>query len=155
MAFQPLYMKDVNLILGDEATGTDFKCQLRSVTLTPDSNIERIKTLCPTGQFANVDDPEWNLDLGYLYGTDDAGGDSLADYLLNNASLKVEFFFAPISGGSGYQGVVSIVPGPIGGEQGSFSEQSVSLPVDGQPATWTPVVSGAEAAPETQPATAG
>lgn len=135
MAFKPLYMKDVDLVLGDDATGQNFKCQLRSVTLTPDANIERIKTLCPTGQFANVDDPEWNLELGYLYGTDDAG-QSLADYLLENSGQQVDFQFAPISGGAGYQGTVTLVPGPIGGEQGSFSEQSVSLPVDGQPEVW-------------------
>lgn len=137
-SFVPLYMKDVDLILGDEATGTDYACQLRSVTLTPDTNVERIKTLCPDGQFSNVDDPEWNLDLGYLMGTDPDNG-SLADYLLENSGEKVAFFFAPSAGEEpGYQGMVTLVPGPIGGEQGSFSEQSVSLPVDGQPEPWTP-----------------
>lgn len=141
MAFAPLYMKDVDLILGDEATGTNFKCQLRSVTLTPDVNVERIKTLCPTGQFSNVDDAEWSLELGYLYGTDDTTpAEALANYLLTNAGDQVDFFFAPISGGDGYSGTVTLVPGPLGGEQGSFSEQSVSLPVDGQPVTWAGVV---------------
>lgn len=141
MAYTPLYMKDVDLILGDEATGTNFKCQLRSVTLTPDVNVERIKTLCPTGQYSNVDDPEWSLELGYLYGVDDTTpAEALANYLLVNAGDKVEFFFAPIAGGAGYSGNVTLVPGPLGGEQGSFSEQSVSLPVDGQPLEWTGIV---------------
>lgn len=135
MAFEPLYMKDVDLILGDEADGANYKCQLRSVTLTPDTNVERIKTLCPEGQYSNVDDPEWNLDLGYLMGTDEDMG-SLSDYLLENQGDKVPFWFAPIAGGPGYTGETTLVPGPIGGEQGSFSEQSVSLPVDGQPEPW-------------------
>lgn len=136
MAFTPLYMRNVNLILGDFATtGVDFRCQLRSVTLSPDVNIERIKTLCADGQFANVDDPEWNLDLGYLMGSD-TDGPSLSDFLLENSGEKIDFSFAPIAGGAGYTGVVTVVPGPIGGEQGSFSEQSVSLPVDGQPLPW-------------------
>lgn len=137
MAFTPLYMKDVDLVLGSDATGFNFKCQLRSVTLTPDANVERIRTLCPTGQFANVDDPEWTLELGYLYGSVSNPDVSLADYLLENAGEIVDFQFAPIAGGPGYQGQVTLVPGPIGGEQGSFSEQSVSLPVEGQPQPWT------------------
>ena len=137
MAFAPLKMKNVDLILGDEATGTNFKCQLRSVTLTPDTNITRIKTLCPEGQFANVDDPEWTLNLGYLYGTDaEAAASALGEYLRVNAGDQVDFFFAPNAGGPGYSGVVTLVPGALGGEQGGFSEQSVALPVEGQPAAW-------------------
>lgn len=136
MAFEPLYMKNVNLVLGDEATGTDFKCQLRSVTLTPDTNIERVKTLCPQGQFAAVDDPEWNLELGYLYGrdTEDIQG-TLGRFLLANSGQKIPFSFAPWSGDTdeGYTGTVTVVPGALGGEQGGFSEQSVSLPLEGQP----------------------
>lgn len=140
MAFQPVYMKDVNLILGDEATGTDYKIELTSVAITPDSNITRIKTLAPAGQFANVDSAEWNLDLSYLGGSYDVADAlvSLQDYLLASAGQKVPFFFAPKAGGKGYQGTVTLVPGPIGGDQGSFSSQSVSLPVDGQPTAWTP-----------------
>ncbi|WP_293787072.1 hypothetical protein [uncultured Aeromicrobium sp.] len=136
MAFQPLYMKNVDLVLGDEATGTNFKCQLRSVTLTPDTSVTKIKTLCPTGQYADTDEPEWDLELGYLYGRDtEDARKALARFLLENAGQKMPFEFLPWSGDQteGYTGTVTIVPGPIGGEQGSFSEQSVTLPLDGQP----------------------
>lgn len=129
----PIYMRDVDLILGPTLTGLNYKCQLRSVTLTPDVNVTRIKTLCPTGQYAAVDDPEWSLDLGYLYGTSTVADESLADFLLANTAELMAFEFRPVSGGAGYTGTVTIIPGPIGGEQGSFSEQSVSLPVEGQP----------------------
>lgn len=135
--FQPYYAKNVDFILGDESTGFNFHCQLRSVVLTPDVNTERIKTLCPDGQFSNVDDPEWSLDIGYLYGNViGTSAQALADYLLTHHGEKQDFFYAPIAGGSGYTGQCTIIPGPIGGEQGSFSEQSVSLPVDGQPEPW-------------------
>lgn len=137
MAWRPIYMADVDIILGDEALGTNFKCQARSVTLTPEVNTTRIKTLCPTGQFSNVDDPEWTLEIGYLYGVDDADPEQgLADYLLANSREKVDFFFAPEAGGAGYTGIVTLIPGAIGGEQGNFAEQSVQLPVDGQPEPW-------------------
>lgn len=137
MAWTPIYMRDVTLILGPTVTGIDYKCQLRSVALTPDTNVTRIKTLCPTGQYSAVDDPEWSLDLGYLYGISATPDESLADFLLANVAQLVDFEFRPVADGAGYTGKVTIVPGPIGGEQGSFSEQSVSLPVEGQPVAVT------------------
>lgn len=134
MAWAPIYMKNVNLTLGEEGTGVDYKCQLTSVKLTPDVNTTKAKTLCPTGQFAEVDDPEWTLELGYLYGSDSATPDNgLADYLLAHKGTKVPFLFRPIADGPGYSGTVTLMPGDIGGDQGSFAEGSVSLPVDGQP----------------------
>ena len=136
----PIYMRDVDLILGPTLTGKNYKCQLRSVTLTPDVNVTRIKTLCPTGQYSASDDPEWSLDLGYLYGVSDTADEALADFLLEHGGEQMEFTFRPVAAGAGYTGTVTIIPGPIGGEQGSFSEQSVSLPVQGQP---TSVAAGA------------
>lgn len=143
MAFKPIFMKDVDLILGDEATGDNYKCQLRSVKLTPDTNIVKTKTMCPAGQFAETEDPEWTLELGYLYGQDDGSGtpaEALADYLLANKGEKSDFFFRPISGGKGYTGQVTLIAGGIGGDQGAFSEQTVSLPLDGQPVAVVAVV---------------
>lgn len=150
MTFLPFTAKDVDLILGDEAAdGENFKCQLRSVTLTPDTNIERIKTLCPTGQYASVSDPEWSLELGYLYGKEDTDpAKALSRFLLDHAGEQMDFTFRPWAGddAEGYEGTVTVVPGPIGGEEGSFSEQSVSLPVEGQPVPLTPTPSVATGA---------
>lgn len=136
MAFKPLFLKNVDLILGDEATGTNFKCQMRSVVLTPNVDIQRIKTACPTGQFSNVDDPEWSLDLGYLYGQDATTAEAaLGEYLRAHAGEKVDFLarFDAADATSGYTGEVTVIPGAIGGAYGAFSEQSVSLPIEGQP----------------------
>lgn len=135
MAFKPIFMKNSKLVLGDYATGTAYECQLRSITLTPEANVARTKTLCPEGQYAEVEDPEWTLELGYLGGNVTGGAaEALADYLLENHGEKIAFHFEPLKGsGSGYSGTVSIIAGGIGGEQGNFSEQSVSLPLDGQP----------------------
>lgn len=137
MAFRPIYMKDVNLILGDEALGDDYKCQARSVVLTPEANTTRIKTLCPDGTYANVDQAEWTLEIGYLYGVDTVDPTSLlTTYLLDNEGEKVPFFFAPESGGAGWTGTITVTPGAMGGEQGNFSEQTVQLPLDGRPEAW-------------------
>lgn len=141
--FQPLYMKNVDLVFGDPVTGTNFKCQATSVNLTPDTNITRIKTLCPTGQYANVDDPEWTLAVGYLFGSMTTGTGTqtaFADYLLANQGTAVPVLFRPIAGGAGYSCTVTLLAGEIGGEQGSYSSKTVSLPVTGQP---TPVAAAA------------
>lgn len=137
MTFAPIRMKNVDLILGDPATGENFKCQLRSITLSPDANVARAKTLCPTGQYSDVDEAEWELQLGYLYGTEsDALREVLGDFLIENHGEKMQFTFRPVSGGAGYSGTVTIVAGAIGGGQGDWSEGSVNLPLEGQP---TPV----------------
>lgn len=131
--FTPIVMKNVDLILGDEATGTNYKCQLRSIKLDPDVNVIKTKTACPEGQYSNVDDPEWTLNLGYLDGTDSTGTATLAEFLREHHGEKMPFFFRPISGGKGYTGTVTLIAGSIGGGVGEFQENSVGLPLDGQP----------------------
>lgn len=141
MPFSPYVMRSVNLVFSDTqagGTGTDFdfQCQVTSVTLTPDVSVERIQTLCPDGQFSDVSNPEWTISIGYLNG-DVASGDTppeaIADYLLEHFGEKKWVTFRPKAGGKGYQVQVTIIPGSIGGDQGSWSEGSVDLPVDGQP----------------------
>lgn len=135
MTFAPIRMKNVDLIIGDVATGPNFKCQLRSITLSPDSNVARVKTLCPSGQFSDVDDAEWELQLGYLYGTEsDALKEVLGDFLIEHHGEKMPFTFRPVSGGAGYSGTATVVAGAIGGGQGDWSEGTVNLPIEGQPA---------------------
>lgn len=137
MAFKPYFMKDVDLIIGDEADTTpNFKCQVKSVKLTPDVSVQRVETACPNGQFADMGNPVWTAELGYLYGEDDGTGTVatvLADYLLAHMGETQVLTFRPHAGGKGYQASIKIVPGVIGGEYGSFSDQSVSLPILGQP----------------------
>lgn len=141
MSFTPIIMRNAVVIFGTtEEAGIAFQLQARSVTLTPDTNVQRTKTLAPAGQYADVDDPEWTLEIGYLVGTVDGTVDEIAfaDYLLQNKGTKVPVFFRPVAGGKGYKITVTVIAGAIGGEQGSFSEQSVSLPGDGQPEELAP-----------------
>lgn len=136
MAFAPVYMKESDLYLGTEAEGTDFAIQLTSITLTPDAAVERFNTLKREGKYAEVGDPEWNLELGYAVGVNNAATPAdviLADYLLEHHGEEVPFTFRPVSGGEGYSGTVRLVVGGVGGDQGSFATQSVTLPVIGQP----------------------
>lgn len=144
MAYAPIVIKNADLVLGDEASGTDYAIELNSIALTPDVSPERIKTAKPEGRFSSVDDPEWNLDLGYVYGKRDTadGVPSLADYLMDHVGEQIPFTFRPKTGGDGYSGTVTLLPGAIGGDQGAFSTQSVSLPVEGQPTKVAAVPAG-------------
>ena len=73
--------------------------------------------------------------LGYFEEEAEASDtvEALGDYLFENHGEKVPFLFRPVSGGRGWSGVVTLQAGGTGGEQGNFSEQSVELPLDGQP----------------------
>lgn len=130
-----IFMKHSDLILGDEATGDNFKCQLKSIALTPETNIVKSKSLCPDGQRAEQESPEWTLELGYFVEESEADdlAEALADYLFDHQGEKVGFVFRPISGGKGWSGTVTLQAGGVGGEVGAFAEQSVQLPLDGQP----------------------
>jgi hypothetical protein len=120
-----------------ESSGTSYECEVRSVTLTPDVSIEKVKTLCPTGQYSNAGTPEWEIEIGYLTGYWDDGSVAFSDFIMQNIGKKADVYFRPLRGGTGWKVLATIQPGPIGGEEGSFSEQSVTWPVDGQPEALT------------------
>lgn len=135
--FKPTVIRNIDLILGAEESGPNFKCQLRSVKLTPATNTIRTKTACPDGQYSATDTAEWTMELGYLVGEDNGTApvvEALADFLLTNAGDELPFTFRPVSGvGTTWTGTVVIVPGAFGGTVGEFSEESVQLPLIGQP----------------------
>ena len=137
MGFRPYVMKNIDLVIGDEALGPNFKCQVRSAKLTPEVDVQRTTTACPTGQYAEVGDPQWTFEIGYLSGDDNGVVpvvEALAEFLLENAGEQLPVTFTPRSGEPDrWQFDVKIVPGAFGGEVGQFAEESVQLPVIGQP----------------------
>jgi len=137
MALAPIMMDDVDLIIGDIATGPNFKCQLTAVTLKPDAQVQTLRTLCPAGVFNKMSTPTWTLELGYANFVDVGTPDTvpvLAEFLFDNAGDVLPFTFRPITGGDGWSGDVLIIPGAVGGSKDGYAEQSVTLSLDGQPA---------------------
>lgn len=136
--FQPIVLKNVDLVLGDTGDSTNFKCQLKSVKLIPDVNIIKEKTACPAGTYSEVENPEWNLELGHLTGRDSEAADAakaLTEYLRLHSGEKSSFAFRPYSGDhiGGYKGKVTLVATEIGGAVGGMNTATVQLPLDGQP----------------------
>lgn len=159
--FQPYQAKNVDLLLGDDAPGaaTNFRCQARSVVLTPDQNVSRTRTLCPDGQFSIVSEPEWTLTISYLYGFDSGDPEAaLAEYLRAHAGEIVPYIYRPVAGqdATGYQGRCTLIAGPIGGGEagGDFAEHSVDLPVEGQPVPIGAGGGGGDLTPTVTPAPA-
>lgn len=140
MAFQPIVLKNVDLVLGDTSESTNFKCQLKSVKLIPDVNIIKEKTACPSGTYSEVENPEWNLELGHLTGRDAVEAEAaLSEYLRVHSGEKSSFAFRPFSGDhlGGYKGRITLVATEIGGQVGGMNTATVQLPLDGQPTPLT------------------
>ena len=140
MAFQPIVLKNMDLVFGDASESTQFKCQVKTAKLIPDVNVIKEKTACPTGQYAEVEDPEWNLEVGHLTGRDPEDAEkALTEYLRLNSGTKVAFAFRPWSGDhkGGYKGIVTLMATEIGGATGGMNTATVQLPLDGQPVPLT------------------
>lgn len=136
MAFQPIVLKNMDLVFGDATESTQFKCQVKTAKLIPDVNIIKEKTACPSGTYAEVETPEWNLEIGHLTGRDTATATAaLSEYLRVNSGTKMPFAFRPWSGDhkGGYKGIVTLVATELGGQTGGMNTATVQLPLDGQP----------------------
>lgn len=149
MAFRPIMLKNVDLVLGDATESTQFKCQLKTIKLVPDVNTIREKTACPTGTYAEVEDPKWNLELGHLTGIDtDDSEAALSEFLRVHSGDKTSFAFRPVSGDhkGGYKGRVTLMATELGGQVGSMNTATVQLPLDGQPEPLTEAEAGEDSA---------
>ena len=125
-------LRDAVLKLG----GTTFTNQTWKVQLTPDTPIVQQRTLVPDGTISDVDSATWVMEITGLQDFETSG---LADFLRDNAGNVVTFEYAPKagSGKAKWTGSLIAVHPPIGGEQGSFAEMELELPIVGAPVAGT------------------
>lgn len=110
----------------------DYANQVTSVLFTPDTPIQQLRTLSPTGTVTDVDSAVWTLELE---GVQDFGTGSLGKALRDAAGTIVEVEFQPVTG-TGQDKIVAQVVAtdiPFGGTQGEFRTFSITLPVEGTP----------------------
>lgn len=151
MAFQPIVLKNCDLVLGDATESSQFKCQVKTLKLVPEVSVLKEKTACPAGTYAEVETPEWSLEIGHLTGRDtETATAALSEFLRVNHGVKTSFAMRPWSGEheGGYKGKVTLLATELGGAVGGFNTATVQLPLDGQPAPLTEAES-AENAPAT------
>lgn len=110
----------------------DYTNQVNAVTFTPDTPIQQMRTLSPTGTVTDVATAVWTLELE---GIQDFGTGSLGAALRTAAGNLVEVEFQPVAG-TGQDKIVAEVMAiniPFGGTEGEFRTFSITLPVEGTP----------------------
>lgn len=125
-------LRDALLKLG----GTTFTNQTWKVELVPDTPIVQQRTLVPDGTISDVDSSTWVMSITGLQDYESSG---LADFLGDNAGTTQTFEYAPKvgSGKAKWTGSVIVVHPPIGGEQGSFAQMEIEIPIIGTPTKGT------------------
>lgn len=123
----PLFMRDCLVQLGTDA----YEKAVVSVTLTPSTSTVTVRAVSPNAIYQTADEATWVMALTFLQDWDDAAG--LSRYLYDNEGSDVTLTFEPITGGATITATVSVTPGAIGGNVGSYAESTVSLPCTGKP----------------------
>lgn len=110
----------------------DYNNQLRMVRFVPDTPIEQMPVLVPTGTVTDTSTTIWTCELE---GIQDNGTGSLGAALRTAAGTKIPIVFQPRTGTGQDKVTATIVAMPIefGGEQGAWRMFNITLPVDGQP----------------------
>lgn len=135
-----------------EIDGASYECEVTGATLTPTAEVRTATVLCGGGTLSDVAPPTWTLDLSYLV---DHSADSLYRFLVANAGELATFEYEPdpeTAPGVVYSGLVRIVPGPAGGDAGTWESGSVSLPLNGKPSITDPPAAPLADEPEPEPA---
>lgn len=114
--------------------GTDYSNQVTKVTLTPDQNIQTLKTGVPDGAITDSDSPTWTLGLS---GINDDGTGSLGHALrvAYAAGTDLDCVYQPKDASGQDKATFTIRPNalPFGGEVGSFHLFDTTIPVIGEP----------------------
>jgi hypothetical protein len=113
--------------------GSTYECEVTNATVTPTAEVRTATVLCDDGTVADVAPVTWTLDLAYLVNWSPG---SLYRFLVSNAGALAAFTYEPdpdTAPGVAWTGDVRILPGPAGGEAGTWESGNVSLPVNGRP----------------------
>lgn len=131
VAVAPLILKNVSLVFGPTATGSEFSKHVDLVTFEPSSS-----SVTWTGMGGNthtdVSTATWTCTLKYAQDWTTTG--SLSAYLFNNEGQTVDVAFKPqTASGPSFTAKVVITPGAIGGDVNAYATASVTLGVTGKP----------------------
>lgn len=122
-------MKDSSV----EVDSTEYKNQFLRSRLVPDVPMQQQRTLDPDGTISDVDSASWTWEISIVQ-KNDTGGFAKA---LRDATpgTEMDVVFLPKDGLSQPQVSFTVLamPVPIGGEQGSWNNLEVVLPVVGTP----------------------
>lgn len=125
MPFAPLFMKDCTF----EVAGTDYAGELSSVRIVPSSSQVNWHGLTPDSAYSESAAPTFAVTVTYAQDWDLAT--SWANFLYDSNGATVAVTFKPKASTSTVWTVnVSVIPGDIGGDVGTFAEATVTLGCD-------------------------
>lgn len=127
--FNPLYMTESVLTLGDGAT--DFAAEISGARLVPTSSSATWKGLKAGSVFTAAGLATWALTVNL--GQDHETSTSLSNYLFDHEGQTVPFTLEPIDGGTGFSGSIVVQAAEIGADVDTFGVATVSMPVKGKP----------------------
>lgn len=116
-----------------EVDSVEYANQVTKARLVPDTPIQTLRTLDPTGVVQDIDTPAWTFELSGGQKNDSGG---LAKALRDaTPGTELDIVLLPKSGLSQPQASFTVLAMPVefGGEQGSFGTFEIELPVVGQP----------------------
>lgn len=131
--FSPLFMKDCTF----SVEGTDYAGELSSVRIVPTSSQVNWHGLTPDSAFSESAAPTYACTVGYAQDWEEPT--SWANFLYDQNGATKAVTFKPKAGGTVSWTVnVSVIPGDIGGDVGTFAEATVTLGCDMPVKTTTP-----------------
>lgn len=112
--------------------GTDYAGQVTKAMLVPDTPVEQMAVLEPTGTITDIGTTTWTLELA---GVQDNGSGSLGAALRAAEGTFLTLILQPKNGTGQDTATAEVMamPIPFGGEQGSWRTFDITLPVDGTP----------------------
>lgn len=112
----------------------EYANQVTVVRLVPETSIQQMPTMSPTGTVSDVGTPIWTLEME---GIQDFGAGSLGAAIRTAAAAGDTFDleFQPQAGTGQDKAVAEVVAMqiPFGGETGEFRTFSMTFPVEGSP----------------------
>lgn len=131
VAVSPLILKNVSLVFGPTASGSEFAKHVDEVTFTPSAS-SVVWTGLGGNTHTDVSTATWTCTLKYAQDWTTTG--SLSAYLFANEGASVDVAFKPQNAsGPSFTAKVVITPGAIGGSVNAFATASVTLGVTGKP----------------------
>jgi len=125
IAVQPLILKDMILTIGTDS----YEKHVSGVLIEPQTTKKTWRGGTPSATFSDVSIDSWTCRLDYVQDWETTN--SLSDYLLDNAGETKAAVITPASGvGQKFSVNIGIIPGPIGGKVGDYTNSSVTLGCD-------------------------
>lgn len=124
-----IFMQESDLIFGTPDSGTDFAASASSIRCAASGTPTVFQGLKKQARYLGPQ--PWTLDI--TLGEDYADAESFANWLWDHDGETLPVEFAPVSGGTSFSGLVTIVSPGIGGAGGSVATSSISLEMPERP----------------------